>query len=133
MEMLETIFWVQLTLSSLHKGNKGAARWPLFFYNRFDKYVLPYLTISPTNKRMDGNLGMGKSFTLEGNEYKIENLSEEGKKIWSHLFFALQSLDELNAKHALLMRAKNSYISDLKSEVVEKKSGVDLGALFVDD
>ncbi|XXK34586.1 hypothetical protein ACMAY8_18395 [Rhodobacteraceae bacterium nBUS_22] len=76
---------------------------------------------------------MGKSFTLEGNEYKIENLSEEGKKIWSHLFFALQSLDELNAKLALMNRAKNAYVSDLKTEVVENKSGVDLGALFSED
>jgi hypothetical protein len=76
---------------------------------------------------------MPKSFTLEGKKYSVDDLSESGRKIWSKFFFSLQSLDELNAKHALLMRAKNSYISDLKSEVVEKKSGVDLGALFVDD
>jgi hypothetical protein len=76
---------------------------------------------------------MASIFALEGKEYKIEDLSLEGERIWTCLFFCLQSLDELNAKHALLMRAKNSYISDLKSEIVEKKSGVDLGALFVDD
>ena len=76
---------------------------------------------------------MAKTFTLEGNDYKIDHLSDQGREIWTRLFFCIRSLDELNAKHALLMRAKNSYISDLKSEVVEKKSGVDLGALFVDD
>ena len=76
---------------------------------------------------------MASSFTLDGKEYKIDHLSDQGQELWARFFFCLQSLDELNAKHALLMRAKNSYISDLKSEVVEKKSGVDLGALFVDD
>jgi hypothetical protein len=76
---------------------------------------------------------MAKTFTLEGNEYKIDDLSTEGKQIWDHLFFSLKALDELNAKHAIMMRGKNAYIEDLKGEVVQKKSGVDLGALFAED
>ena len=63
---------------------------------------------------------MVNSFTLERNKYKIVDLSEEGKKILSHFFFALQSLDELNAKLALMTRAKNAYVKDLKAEVIEK-------------
>jgi hypothetical protein len=76
---------------------------------------------------------MAKTFTLEGNNYQIDNLSEQGKKIWENLFFALQSLEQLNAQYVLMTRAKNAYIADLKHEIVEKKSGVDFGVLFSDD
>jgi hypothetical protein len=33
---------------------------------------------------------------------------------------------------ALLTRAKNSYVDELKREIIKGKSGVDLGALFSD-
>ena len=36
-------------------------------------------------------------------------------------------------ERAVLTRAKNAYIDDLKLEVVESKSGLDIGALFADD
>lgn len=76
---------------------------------------------------------MAKTFKIEGSEYEIASLSDEAQKIWQALYFTLQKLDELNANQALLTRAKNAYIADLKGEVIEKKSGVDLGALFMDD
>jgi len=34
---------------------------------------------------------------------------------------------------ALLLKAKNAYIADLNAEIVQERSGVDLGALFADD
>jgi hypothetical protein len=76
---------------------------------------------------------VAKTFKIEGSEYETASLSDEGQKIWQALYFTLQKLDELNANQALLTRAKNAYIADLKGEVIEKKSGVDLGALFMDD
>jgi len=76
---------------------------------------------------------LAKTFKIDGNDYEIASLSDEGQKIWQALYFTLQKLDELNANQALLTRAKNAYIADLKGEVIEKKSGVDLGALFMDD
>mgnify|MGYP000733920879 FL=1 len=76
---------------------------------------------------------MAKTFKIDGNDYEIASLCDEGQKIWQALYFTLQKLDELNANQALLTRAKNAYIADLKGEVIEKKSGVDLGALFMDD
>jgi len=76
---------------------------------------------------------LAKTFKIDGNNYEIASLSDEGQKIWQALYFTLQKLDELNANQALLTRAKNAYIADLKGEVIEKKSGVDLGALFMDD
>lgn len=76
---------------------------------------------------------MSREFTLEGNTYNIDHLSESGKVLYERLLFVYKSLEELNAQHALLMRGKNGYIEDLKSEVVEKKLGVDHGALLTDD
>ena len=33
---------------------------------------------------------------------------------------------------ALLTKARNAYIADLKTEIIEGRTGVDLGALFDD-
>jgi len=76
---------------------------------------------------------MSQEFTLEGNAYNVAALSEKGKVLYEQLLFVYQTIEQLNGEHALLMRAKNAYIADLKGEVIEKKSGVDLGALFMDD
>lgn len=71
--------------------------------------------------------------TLDKLEYDVESLTDEARQIWLSLNFSMQRLQELNNEHALLTRAKNAYIADLKGEVIEKKSGVNLGALFMDD
>jgi hypothetical protein len=42
-------------------------------------------------------------------------------------------IQKLMNERAVLTRAKNAYIDDLKLEVVESKSGLDIGALFSDD
>lgn len=76
---------------------------------------------------------MSQEFTLEGHTYKVDELPEKGKVLYEQLLFVYQTIEQLNGKHALLMRSKNGYIDDLKGEVIEKKSGVDLGALFMDD
>ena len=49
------------------------------------------------------------------------------------LLFINQSIQDLKNQHALLSKAKNAYISDLSSDIVHARSGVDLGALFSDD
>ena len=76
---------------------------------------------------------MATKFTFEGLDYSFSDLSDTGQIICQNLFFTLKTLEELRAKHALMSRAKNAYISDLKNEVVEKKSGLDLSELFKED
>tara|TARA_B110000008_G_C16898610_1_gene535772 strand:+ start:622 stop:852 length:231 start_codon:yes stop_codon:yes gene_type:complete len=76
---------------------------------------------------------MAAKFTIEGKDYRTSDLSENGKMIWEHLLFTLKTLEELNAKHALMSRAKNGYIADLKDEVVEQKTGLNLSDLFMED
>lgn len=76
---------------------------------------------------------MVETFKFEGNIYRVSDLSKESKKIHDYLNFTIHRLNEFNATIALLMCAKNAYISDLKGEIIERKSGLDLGALFSDD
>lgn len=76
---------------------------------------------------------MVKRFTLDGCNYNTDDLTEDSQKVLTRLFFTLHKLEELNAQHALLTRAKNAYIEDIKSEVVQSKSGVDFAALLSDD
>ena len=42
-------------------------------------------------------------------------------------------MHELANESALLVRAKNSYISGLKKEIISNKSGLNLDDLFSDD
>ncbi len=76
---------------------------------------------------------MSKTFKIEGHEYKLQDLSEAGQSMYASLVFVGTSLAQKKDEIALLTRAKNGYIEDLKTEVIEKKTGVDLGALFGDD
>lgn len=72
-------------------------------------------------------------FKLDGLSYKIADLSDAGRDILQQLIFARTNLLELRNQQALMSKAKNAYIGDLKSDIVEGKSGIDLGALFSDD
>ena len=74
-----------------------------------------------------------KYFKLDGEKYSTEGLSSEGIELVSMLKFTQKKITTLSNQHALLMKAKNAYISDIKAEVVESRSGLDVGALFTDD
>ena len=76
---------------------------------------------------------MEKKFEIDGLTYKIEDLSEDGKTLLNRLAFANLKLHELKNQDALLTKAKNAYISDIKFEVVQNESGFDLGNLFDED
>lgn len=76
---------------------------------------------------------MDKHFVFDGQKYRIDQLTEKSKHIHDRLVFIYSSIEQLNAKHAVMTRARNAYIDDLKSEVIENKSGVNIGALFLED
>ena len=73
---------------------------------------------------------MGDSLRIDGAVYEISQFSEELKKIVAELIFVQSKLNELQNNLALLSRAKNGYIVDLKSEIVELRTGVDFDDLF---
>ena len=76
---------------------------------------------------------MTKRFRLDGAEYDLGALSVEGRALVERLTFAHLQVQTLSNQQALLTKAKNAYIADLKSEIVQGRTGVDLGALFSDD
>ena len=70
---------------------------------------------------------------IDGDKYSTEGLSPDGIELVTMLKFSQKKITNLTNQHALLMKAKNAYISDIKVEVVESRSGLDVGALFTDD
>ena len=76
---------------------------------------------------------MVEFFRIDGNNYRVSDLNDEGRVQLERLFFVRRKLNLLKNKIALMSKAKNSYIDDLKSDIVEGRSGVDLGLLFSDN
>jgi len=76
---------------------------------------------------------MSEKFKFEGTEYRLDELSDKGRELLKHLSFIHGKLQTLRAKKALLNRARNGYIEDIKAEIIEKRSGIDLGELFSAD
>lgn len=76
---------------------------------------------------------MSRRFRIDGVEYDAHGLSEEGRDLVERLTFAQLALQELINRQALLTKAKNAYIADLKIEIVKGRTGVDLGSLFAED
>jgi hypothetical protein len=76
---------------------------------------------------------MSRSFRIDGVEYDADELSAEGSAMVDRLMFVQRQTVELLNEQAVLNKAKNAYIADLKAEIVEGRTGVDLGVLFSDD
>lgn len=67
---------------------------------------------------------------LDGLDYDLSRLSADGKTLVSRLTQLERLVQEKTNLLAVLTKAKNAYISDLKSEIIKKRTGVDLSALF---
>lgn len=76
---------------------------------------------------------MRKHIRIDGADYAISSFSDKSQLVVEQLFFSVEILKKLHDESAILLRAKNGYISDLKMEIIEKKSGLDLNTLFDDD
>ena len=66
---------------------------------------------------------MSKKFILDDKEYDTESLTAEGKARIVLLKYCNQKIKELHNMHALLQRAKISYMDSLKKEILSQKSG----------
>lgn len=76
---------------------------------------------------------MRKYVNLDGNSYRIKDLTETARDLVANLQFTNDRISTLSNRHALLLRAKNGYISDLNLEILEGKTGIDLGQLLQED
>jgi hypothetical protein len=81
----------------------------------------------------NGEVAMTRPFKLDQHSYDSDHLPDVAREIYEGLIFTSKMVKELEARQALFLRAKNGYIEDIKNEVVQKKSGVDLGSLFSED
>ena len=66
---------------------------------------------------------MSQNFKLGDSVYKVENLDNNSKEIYTLLQFATRRVKELEGMCAILQQAKNSYVKNLKTEMLSKKSG----------
>ena len=76
---------------------------------------------------------MTKIFSLNKLDYAVDDLSPPGRDALDQLSFAIKMEENLKAQIALLTRARNGYIEDIKLEAVENKSGIDFEALLTGD
>ena len=73
---------------------------------------------------------MSQKINIDGVEYDFEGLSPEAKAILEKLQHTDTQIQDTTNLCALLARAKKSYIQELKREMIEGKSGVDIASLF---
>jgi len=73
---------------------------------------------------------MSQKINIDGVEYDFESLSPEAKAILEKLQHTDTQIQDNKNLSALLTRAKNSYVHELKREMIEGKSGVDIASLF---
>lgn len=67
---------------------------------------------------------------LDGVDYDLSKASDEAKALVARLQQLDRLFEEKNNLMALLTKAKNAYIADLKTEIIKNKTGVDLSSLF---
>jgi hypothetical protein len=67
---------------------------------------------------------MKQRLRLDGVDHDVDQLSAEARQILERLRFVQQRLQELHNQQAMLTKAKNAYIADLKAELLQPVSGV---------
>ena len=63
--------------------------------------------------------------SVDGSEYAIDAMTEQGKKLTGLLQAVDARIKEKADLVSVLTRAKKAYIADLKSEILSKKAGFD--------
>jgi len=67
---------------------------------------------------------------LDGEDYDLSKASEEANALVERLQNLDRQFEEKSNIMALLTKAKNAYIADLKAEIIKNKTGVDFSTLF---
>ena len=72
-------------------------------------------------------------FNLGGQKYSVVDLDKSTRSIYDLLVFTQKRLREKEDQKAVVTKARNAYIIDIKNDALREKTGVDLKELFVDD
>ena len=75
---------------------------------------------------------MSEYFTVDGKKFRLSDLAETGKLNLKNLLFTNDKLLELKNNLAIATKARNSYIADLKTEVVQNRTGINIADMFTD-
>ena len=67
---------------------------------------------------------------LDGEDFDLFKASNEANTLVARLQHLDRLFEEKSNLMALLTKAKNAYIADLKTEIIKNKTGVDLSSLF---
>ena len=67
---------------------------------------------------------------FDGVDYDLSQASDEAKALVVKVKNVDRLVEEKTNLMALLTKAKNAYIADLKTEIIKNKTGVDLSSLF---
>jgi hypothetical protein len=75
---------------------------------------------------------MVQRLRIDGIEYSVDALEGEGRVLLQRVHFTQQRIQELTNLQAVLTRAKNAYIADLRAEIegATPSGSVDLAALI---
>lgn len=76
---------------------------------------------------------MAQLIRLDGHEYNVEDLSSYGQQLLERMLFTQSQMQSLSNQRALLNKAKNAYIADLKNEIIQSRTGIDLKNLLKED
>lgn len=72
---------------------------------------------------------MGAKVTVDNVEYDVDSLNEKARTALLSWEFTNFRIEELTNMQALLQRAKNSYVDNLRKEIIAKKAGLVLDDL----
>ena len=73
---------------------------------------------------------IAQTLRIDGEEFDLAQASDEANVLVARLKYLDILAEEKMNMLALLTKAKNAYISDIKAEIIKHKSGVDLSSLF---
>ena len=74
-----------------------------------------------------------QSFQLLGQEYLVADLTQHTRGFYDLLVYSEKCLLEKKNQRALLTKARNAYIEDIKRDAISQRTGINLQELFGDD
>ena len=73
---------------------------------------------------------MTQKINIDGIEHGLDTLSDDAKKLVARLQDIDACIHEMKNLLAIFTRAKRSYRTELRREIIKGKSGVDIASLF---
>jgi hypothetical protein len=93
---------------------------------------LPSFSILNLENQMAEKINIPEKINIEGVEYETKGLSDGGVKILINLAHTESKMREMANNKAIMTKARNAYISEIKKEIIKSKSGIDLSSLLSD-